>query len=84
MISYEDMIVLLEIKDGYDAIDEAICSIIGGILAPFGSPLAKIEKINGFIRKHSPLYVRERDYLTDYSDTEFYKVLESDLPNEEK
>ncbi len=84
MVSYEDMIALLEIKDGYDAIDEAIASVIGGVLVHFGSPMAKIEKINDFIRKHSPLYDPERDEFTDYSDTEFYKVLESDLPNEEK
>ena len=31
MIGLEDMISLLEIKDGYDAIDEAIGSVIGGI-----------------------------------------------------
>lgn len=81
MISLENMITLLEIKDGYDALAQVT---LGNIIPDDETPLAKIFRIYRVIRKLSPSYLEQRDEAIDYDETEFSKIIESDLPNEEK
>ena len=84
MISYNDMIALLEIKDAYDAIAQSISNILGDCASDSGSPMSELEKIYDIIADRSPLYIVERSRGINYSDSEFFDVVHSDLPNEEK
>ena len=84
MISYNDMIALLEIKDAYDAIAQSISNILGDCASDSGSPMSELEKIYDIIADRSPLYNVGRSRGINYSDSDFFDVVHSDLPNEEK
>lgn len=84
MINLEDMIALLKIKDAYDAIEERFSDILGDCGSDPGSPMAELQKIYDFITDRSPLYTIGRSQGINYSDSEYYAVLHSDMPNEEK